>query len=296
MEEEDEVAALTDQTLHFDKIPMSQPVRTGITVEVSNNAIDNADFDLLGLLQKKFTRAQKQYIARHLFSSALFEGNRGPFAYDYDRYFLLGSDIYGEVLEKMTELHNAGFDTSEACIVMAPFMEVVLKLTEAVPGSGRTVIQDGLCCGYPYVVNRYFNTTLDSDGQLVPKDSVALGIAMFKYFKIAQHGKARLTVNGKTNDVAVRNVTAVTLNTEWSFTNLADYLPGDAGDLVFVTMICDMGYLADNGGRLFKTIDGKYLLVTFDGRGGYSVYLADKDGHILDASNDLLTVGLQNIE
>lgn len=296
MEEEDETAALTDQTLHFDKILMSNPVRTGITVEVSNSAIDNAGFDLLGFIKKKFTRAQKQYIARHLFSSALFDGNRGPFAYDYDRFFVLGSNVYGEVLEKMTELHNAGFDTSEAVIVMAPFMEVVLKLTEAVPGSGRTVIQDGLCCGYPYVVNRYFNTTLDEDGQLVPKDSVALGIAMFKYFKIAQHGKARLTVNGKTNDVAVRDVTAVTLNTAWSFTNLADYLPGDAGDLVFVTMICDMGYLADNGGRLFETIDGKYLLVTFDGRGGYSVYLADKDGHILDANNDLLTVGLQNIQ
>ena len=65
---------------------------------------------------------------------------------------------------------------------------------------------------------------------------------------------------------------------------------------MFLTLICDLGYLADNGGRLFKTIDGKYLLVTFDGRGGYSVYLADKDGHILDANNDLLTVGLQNIE
>ena len=296
MEEEDEVATLTDQTLHFDKVMMSQPVRCGITVEVSNSAIDNAGFDLLGYIKKKFTRAQRQYIARHLFSSALFDGNRGPFAYDYDRYFVLGPDIYSEIQEKMLDLHNAGFDTAEACIVMAPFMEVVLKLTEAVPGSNRTIIQDGLCCGYPYVVNRYFNTTLDDDGQLVPKDTIALGIAMFKYFKIAQHGTARLNIDGKSNDVAVRNVTSVSLNTAWSFTNLANALPGDAGDLVFLTLICDLGYLADNGGRLFKTIDGKYLLVTFDGRGGYSVYLADKDGHILDANNDLLTVGLQNIE
>ena len=51
---------------------------------------------------------------------------------------------------------------------------------------------------------------------------------MFKYFKIAQHGTARLNIDGKSNDVAVRNVTSVSLNTAWSFTNIANALPGDA--------------------------------------------------------------------
>lgn len=295
MEEEDETAELTDQTLSFDKLPMSEPIRTGITVEISNRAIDNAGFDLLGLVKHKFTRAEKEYIARHLFSAALFDGNRGPFAYNYNQYSQLGTDIYGDIQAKMTELHNAGFDTSEAVIVMAPYMEVVLKLTEAVPGSGRTVIQDNLCCGYPYVVNRYFNTTLDDDGQLVQKDSIALGIALFKYFKIAQHGTARLVVSGNSADEAARGVTSVSLNTSWSFTNLADSLPGDAKGLAFQTLICDLGYLADNGDHIFATIDGKYLVVTFEGRDRYSVYLADNLDQILDADGNLLTVGLKNV-
>lgn len=295
MEEDDETAQLTDQSLSFDKLPMSEPVRTSILVEVSNAAIDNAGFDLLKFVQRKFTRAEKQYIARHLFSSAVFDGNRGPFSFNYSQYSQLGTDIYGDIQAKMTEIHNAGFDTAEAVIVMAPYMEVVLKLTEAVPGSGRTVIQDGLCCGYPYVVNRYFNTTLDEDGQLVQKDSIALGIAIFKYFKIAQHGKARLIIDGKSAEMAARGVTSVSLNTAWSFTNLADSLPGDARGLAFQTLICDLGYLADNGDHIFVTIDGKYLVVTLDGRGGYSVYLADSLDKVLDADGNLLTVGLKNV-
>ena len=172
------------------------------------------------------------------------------------------------------------------------------ELSEIITNQSQTpvfVAEFDLCCGYPYVVNRYFNTTLDDDGQLVQKDSIALGIALFKYFKIAQHGTARLVVSGNSADEAARGVTSVSLNTSWSFTNLADSLPGDAKGLAFQTLICDLGYLADNGDHIFATIDGKYLVVTFEGRDRYSVYLADNLDQILDADGNLLTVGLKNV-
>ena len=47
IEEEDEVGELSEQSLGFAQIRGAEPVRTGITVEVSNMAIDSAGFDLL---------------------------------------------------------------------------------------------------------------------------------------------------------------------------------------------------------------------------------------------------------
>ena len=79
MEEVGEVVALTDQTLDFANITPTVR-RVGLTVPVSNMAIDNAAFDLMAFVQAKFTIALRIYLAKKLYSQAAWTGNKGPFS------------------------------------------------------------------------------------------------------------------------------------------------------------------------------------------------------------------------
>ena len=263
MEEEDEVRDLTDQSLGFAKNAIANPVRTGITVEVSNRAIDSAGFDLLGWIQRKFQLALRRYIASHLYSNAIFDGNNGPFSGEHASHWtVMSTNPYDSIIQSMTLLEQMGFDTSEAVIIMDPPMEVKLKTTPIRSNEGRMIIEGVLCAGYPYIVNNFFNTVLDENCKLVRKEDFAIGIGIFKWFKIAQHGTARLTIDGKSEQVAKRNVTSVSLNTAWSFTDLSKNVNGDPDGLkAFHTLILRRQYLADNQVRIFRTSDGKLLRV-----------------------------------
>ena len=294
MEEEREGGILTDQKLSFDYIPTAEPKRTGIVVDISNMAIDNAAFDLLGYVRKKVALAQRRYIARRLFSTAHFPGNNGPFSSkNVPTWHAWQSELSDSIRTRMTELHELGYDTTSAVLVMTPDVEVTLKLTPAAAGSGQMMIQGERCCGYPYVVNRYFNTEFDSDGQLVPRDSFALGIAIFKYFKIQQHGRVRVVLDGVSREVAARGVTTISINTAWSFTNLSEKMNGSARHQAFQTIIGNMAALTDCDGNIFKTSDGKVIRVIDNGNQSMRFALTDANGAPLQgADGNLLTVGL----
>lgn len=291
IEEEDEAGELNSQQLSFAKSFLADPVRTGITVEVSNMAIDSAGFDLLGFIQQKFALAQRKYLAAHLYSSARFDGNNGPFSSaNVATWEVPATSLYDEIVKQMTALEEAGFDSSDAVLVMDPFMECRLKYAPIRYGEGRMIIQDGLCAGYPYVVNNYFNTTLDSDtGKLVRKDTDAIGIALFKYFKVAQHGDVRMVIDGVSREMAAKNCTSVTLLTSWSFTDLSRHLNGGDEMQAFRTIVMARGYLADVDDTLFVTSDGLYLTV---GMNDYSMYLADSGDNILTADGEALVVNI----
>ena len=74
MEEVGEIASLTDQALTFANI-VPTAARVGLTVPVSNRAIDNAAFDLLSFVQAKFTKAQAINLSKKIYSQANFRGN-----------------------------------------------------------------------------------------------------------------------------------------------------------------------------------------------------------------------------
>lgn len=287
IEEEDEVAALSPQSLGFSQVRGVTPVRTGLTVYISNRAIDAAGFDLLSYVQRKFDLAQRIYVASHLFSSAQFAGNRGPFVLDdlpgEHAWSVLGGDIYQSIMAQMTVMEEAGFDTADACIVMDYGMEMRLKYTPVVQGEGRMIIQDGLCCGYPYVANKYFNTEMGSNGKLVKKDSDAIGIAFFKWFKVAQHDSAVIRIDGVSQEVAEKNLTAVTINTAWSFTDLSREINGAGHMQAFHTLVSERGYLADVGDHIFETSDGLLLTV---GISRYDVSLSDVNDVLLLTVDD----------
>lgn len=285
MEEEDETAELSEQGLGFAQTQCEDPVRTGITVEISNMAIDSAGFDLLSYVQKKFQLAQRRYIASRLYSMANFDGNYGPFSSRHAaQWTLQDGTLYDSIIAQMIALEEAGFDTRDACIVMDFQMETYLKCMPVVGGEGRMMIEDGLCCGYPYVANKYFNTRLDENGKLVKNEMDAIGIAVFKWFKIAQHDTARLIIDGVSKEVAERNITSVTLNTRWSFTDLSAKINGHLSMQAFHTLFMERGYLADVGDHIL-TAEGLALTV---GVSSYpTMMMCDHKGEPLVSSDDM---------
>ena len=103
--------------------------------------------------------------------------------------------------------------------------EAELKATPKAEGQGGFVIENGTCAGYPYTVSHFVNTTLD-DGSLVSTKDRYLEIGYWDYFALQQHDEVRLTVDATSQAVAKKNITAITLNTAWSMTDLSKKING----------------------------------------------------------------------
>ena len=226
MEEVGEVVALTDQTLDFANITPTVR-RVGLTVPVSNMAIDNAAFDLMAFVQAKFTIALRIYLAKKMYSQAAWSGNKGPFsglskAGDIE----IGANSYKNILKAVAKFSDKGFFEGDVVLIMDRETEAELKATPLIQGAaGGFVVQNGRCAGYPYIVTHYLNTTLDGN-KLVPTEKKYIGIGYFEWFSLQQHGAVRMTVDATSQAVAKKNLTAVTLNTAWSFTDISTHING----------------------------------------------------------------------
>ena len=228
MEEVGEVAALSDQVVNFANITPSQK-RVGLKVPVSNMAIDNAAFDLLGFVQTKFTLALRKYLAKKIYSQADWDGNKGPFSglAPKGTIDLTSGNAYKSILKAVAEFSDKGFSEGGVVLIMDRATEAELKATPKIAGAaGGFVIENGLCAGYPYVLTHYINTTLDNS---VPKKFVAtsdkfIGIGYFEWFALQQHGDVRFVIDPIT--LADKNVTRLILNTAWSMTDLSIYING----------------------------------------------------------------------
>jgi hypothetical protein len=75
-------------------------------------------------------------------------------------------------------------------------------------------------------VTHYLNTEIDSTGALVPTARKYIGIGYFEWFALQQHGTVRLTIDATSQQVAKKNLTAVTLNTAWSMSDLSKFING----------------------------------------------------------------------
>lgn len=226
MEEVGEVEALTDQVLNFAQITPTVR-RVGLTVPVSNMAIDNAAFDLMAFVQTKFGIALREYIAKKIYSQAEWTGNKGPFSGATAKNIELGADAYKNILQAVAEFSNKGFFEGNVCIAMDRVTEAELMATPKIAGAaGGFVIENGKCAGFPYVVSHFVNTTLNSAGKLVPTSDRFIEIGYWEWFALQQHGEVRLTIDATSQAVAKKNITAVTINTAWSMTDISVYING----------------------------------------------------------------------
>lgn len=222
MEEVGEVEALSEQTIDFDKLDVT-PQRIGLAISVSNAAIDNAAFDLLGFVNRQFAISLKRYIAKKLYSQAAWLKNKGPFSgLTSSGNIEIGTGkTFKSILKAVAQFGNKGFDTQRAVIVMDLETEAELKSTLKADGQGF-VIENGKCAGYDYVTTHYINTKLNTEGNaLEATPDKYIGIGLFEYESVQQHGQVRLTIDGSSKTVALKNETTIVMNTSMSFTDLS---------------------------------------------------------------------------
>jgi hypothetical protein len=227
MEEVGEVEALTDQVLDFAKITPTAR-RTGLIVPVSNMAIDNAAFDLMGFVQRKFEIAQREYLAKKIYSRAAWTGNHGPYkSLTKSGDIEIGPDAYKQILAAVAAFSNKGFYEGNVCLAMDAVTEAELKATPKIEGAaGGFCIENGKCCGYDYVVSHFVNTEL-SGTSLVPTADRYINIGYWEWFALQQHGEVRMVIDTVTG--ANKNVTKIVLNTAWSMTDLSTKIGNAAG-------------------------------------------------------------------
>ena len=262
MEEGDEMSELTDQSLSFASITPT-PRRISLPLSISNAAIDNAAFDLIGWVRSKVQLGVRKYLARHFYSFENWDGNKGPWA--SASTVDIADDLATGIEAEMTRLHEQGFDTGAAYIVMNLHTERRLKQTLVKDGCGKTIIDDGLCLGYPYIVNKYFGTRKDEDGQLTDIYDTVIGVGVMPWFAVHQHAGGRIILDATSAEVMKKNVTSMVVNLWFSMTNLAAAMyNGDTGEnqpMPFHLLMTRKQYLADVGGVIFVTSDNKYLAV-----------------------------------
>lgn len=230
MEEVGEIEAINDQALDFDNIKV-QSRRVSLSVAVSNKAIDNAAFDLVAFVLYKIQKAWRIYFAKKNYSHANWQGNKGAFSMVTPGTITMDNTIGAQIDEKFAEIAELGFD-DEGCVVISPRMEARLKHTFEGNGvAAHPIIDNGLLCGHPYVSTKHINYTLNGDDEYVKDTDEYIGIGLFQYLPIQQHGLVRQTVDATSAQVAKQNKTVIVFSTEISITELSKLVNGNpAGD------------------------------------------------------------------
>ena len=225
MEEVGEVEAINDQALDFTNLKV-QSRRVSLSVGVSNKAIDNFAFDLVGYVLYKVAKAWEIYFAKKNYSHAAWTGNKGAFSLVDPETITFDNTIGAQIDEKFGEIAEAGFDDL-GVVVLSPRMEAKLKHTFEGNGvAAHAIIENGLCCGHPYVSTKHVNYKL-SDGKYVKDTAEYIGIGLFQYLPIQQHGEVRQTVDAVSAAVAKQNKTVVVFSTEISITELSKLVNGN---------------------------------------------------------------------
>ncbi len=229
MEEVGEIAAINDQALDFDNIKV-QSRRVALSVAVSNKAIDNAAFDLVAFVLYKIQKAWAIYFAKKNYSHANWNGNKGAFSLVTPGTITLDNTIGAQIDDKFAEIAELGFD-DEGCVIISPRMEAKLKHTYEGNGvAAHPIIEDGLLCGHPYVSTKHINYTLNGEGEYVKDTDEYIGIGLFQYLPIQQHGLVRQTVDATSAAVAKVNKTVIVFSTEISITELSEKVNGNTSN------------------------------------------------------------------
>ena len=226
LEEVGEIEAINDQALDFTNLKV-QSRRVSLSVAVSNKAIDNAAFDLVGFVLYKVAKAWEIYFAKKNYSHANWSGNKGAFSQVTPETITFGNNIGAIIDEKFGEIAEAGFDDL-GVVVISPAMEARLKHTFEGNGvAAHAIIENGLCCGHPYVSTKHVNYKLNGSNKYVKDTDEYIGIGLFQYLPIQQHGEVRQTVDALSAAVAKANKTVIVFNTEISITELSSKVNGN---------------------------------------------------------------------
>ena len=225
----DEVEQIGEQKINFSKLNAS-PVRVAASLAISNEAIDNTDFDLYGFCQYKMTKGMAKFMALYTYSHCKPSHALKPVFGLVDVEEIALDDQFAENLDtKIAEMWDKGFE-GEPWLTMDKTIETKLKYKKAIPGttdSTRTVIEDGKCLNHSYTVSPYINYALNGQGKPAADGNHYIGIGHWGYCAFQQHGTVRATVDSTSAEVSKRNTTVLVLNTAYSISELSSKVNGN---------------------------------------------------------------------
>ena len=229
-----EVEPIGEQKINFDKLN-ANPVHVAAALAISNNAIDNADFDLYSFAQYKMTKGLAKFKALYIYSHCNVSHALKPvFAQVSPEEIVLDENFGKNLALKIAAMWDLGFE-GDPWLTMDKTIETELMFTRRLPGQigDRTVIQDGKCLGHDYTISPYINYALDGENKPAPDGNHYIGIGHWGYCAFQQHGEFRATVDATSAEVAKRNTTVLTINTNFSITELSQKVNGANGVQAF---------------------------------------------------------------
>lgn len=230
-----EVEQIGEQKINFAKLSAS-PVRVAASLAISNEAIDNTDFDLYGFCNYKMKKGIAKFLALYTYSHCAVSHDLKPvFSLVTPEEIVLDENFGKNLAKKMAAIWDLGFE-GDPWLTMDKEIETELQFTKAIPGttdSDRTVIQDGKCLGRNYTVSPYINFALNGNNVPAADGNHYIGIGHWDYCAFQQHGTVRATVDSTSAEVAKRNTTVLVLNTQYSISELSQKVNGANGVQAF---------------------------------------------------------------
>ena len=227
-----ELAATTERTIDLDKqVPVQQ--RLTVRVRISNQALENSNFDLQSYIVRVVADSIRQKInwavASTTKATAIFFG---PFAQDAESgtygqdgyvpgkqvgtYTDFTKETAAEMIGKLAA-HNLATDNVVFVMGAADFWK--LKVTPFDQGSGIMLIgNDNRLLGIPVVVNNAINRATQK-GAI---SGHAVGLGNFKYLPVMQHGNIRLSIDATSAVASNTDEVYTTINADFSMTILKD--------------------------------------------------------------------------
>jgi len=212
VEERAEAASLNDKDIDFAN-KTAVPQASGITIKVTNEAIDEATFDLPGFVQTQMGLAVQRYLNKKTFSPANWSGLAGPFKNASPTEIVVS---YKAIKEAKAAIAATGVDMSGFAYVCDNKTRALLESTPKAVGQGGFIMENGKIDGDPVYVTEYINTKADGTQET---GKYRLEMGCWNYLAANQHGEVRFTIDPLT--LASSNETKFVLHTRWSLTNLA---------------------------------------------------------------------------
>ena len=218
-----ELAATTERVIDLDK---QNPIQNRLTVRVriSNQALENSEYDLQGFIVKAVSDSIRKKIndaaastskaATYFYGGFAQDTESGTYGQDgytpgkqVGTYTTFTKETAAEMIGKLAARN---IDTDTAVFVMNGADFWTLKATAFDQGSGIMLIgPDNRLLGLPVVACN-----------AMPAGNVGLGV--FKYLPVMQHGNIRLSIDATSMTAASTDEVVTTINADFSMTVLKD--------------------------------------------------------------------------
>lgn len=163
----------------------AKPWRVGVSVPVSNDAIDQTNDALFDITIEQLSLAVSRILNKVMFSSTkVGKASNGVFVKETANVEYDGALTFDHVVSLETDVMDAGVDVSDgtAAYICNPKVYGKLKTTRIEAGSPEMVLKDGMMNGYPVYMTNYMGVD-------------ELGFGVFSNAGVGQWGKIRLTVD-----------------------------------------------------------------------------------------------------